>query len=231
MIQKFRESAYVDFNTGVVKLAPIQLQFRMRMVCQTQFDDLVRLFECRVEVWHLGVAAQMVRAIEFSQPPEIWSHAAYGLLALLVPYFEMVGRLLDPAPITPGASPHSTLPGHFDRGFRDVYPDPTTTSGATYDPLEFYDLARQGLYGRGSSQHGLWLHNEVRISAKDFDIIQKQPDDISTRKHYVNPHGVVRTVIAHFPSVIARLNNPAAQYDVMRARLRVFVGDVSESES
>jgi hypothetical protein len=226
--QKFRTSEYIDFNTGTVKLAPIQLQFRMRMAGEVSFADLVRLFQCRVEVWHLGVATQIVHEIEFGSPPAVWSHAAYGLLSLVIPYFEMVGKIVNPAALPPSASQANTLVEDFDCGFRDVYTDLTTSSGTSYDPLKFYNLARSGLYALGATQQGLWMHNERTISTKDFDIIQKNPNDPSTLKHYVNPHAVVRTVVDHFPTVVARLNDPASQNEEMRARFRHFFVNGSE---
>jgi hypothetical protein len=200
----------------------------LKMAGRLQPADRVRLFACRVDVWHLGVAAQMVRTIEYGQPPDVWSHAAYGLLALLIPYFEMVGQIVNPAAPTMGVRAKSNLAQDFDCGFRDVYAELTTTSGDSYDPLEFYDLVRHGLYARGSMQDGLRMHNARSVSTQDFDIIQKNPSDPTTRKLYVNPHAAVRTVIDHFPTLIARLNDPAAEYEGMRTRFRYFFGDVGE---
>jgi hypothetical protein len=217
---RFRESEFIDFNTGSVKVAPIQLQFRMTMAGEQHFPDLVRLFQCRMEVWHLGVAAQMVRQIELNTPPSIWSHSAYGLLTLLFAYFETIGKILNPQ------GEYSTTAIDFDYGFRDVYSDSTTSSGNEYDPKEFYKRARNGLIPLGASQSGLWVHNERLLTDKDFDIIQKNPNDPSKLRYYINPHGVVRTVIDHFPTFIARLHNPDTRHDALRTRFRESLGDL-----
>jgi hypothetical protein len=219
-MQRFRESEFIDFNTGSVKLAPIQLQFKMTMAGGMSFADLVRLFQCRMEVWHLGVAVQIVRQIEAYSPPSIWSHSAYGLLSLLVSYFEIIGQILNPDSTT--SAPAEV---DFDCAFRDVYTEMKTTNGAPLAPKEFYRRARNGLVALGSTQDGLWVHNDRNISTKDFDIIQKNPTDPATIKYYVNPHAVVRTAIDHFPTFIARLNDPNTRYDALRARFRGFVRD------
>jgi hypothetical protein len=103
----------------------------------------------------------------------------------------------------------------------------TTTSGERLNPADFYTRARKGLFALGSSPNGLWVHNDRSISTQDFDIIHKNPADPATRKYYINPHNTVRTVIDHFPTLIARLNDPATQFDAMRARLKSFVSDAS----
>jgi hypothetical protein len=220
LAQRFRDSEFVDFNSGRVKIAPLQLQFRMRLEGNQQFNGLVRLFQCRMEVWHLGVAVQMLHEIEYGQPPSVWSHAAYALLALLFAYFETVGKTLNKDSVVA-----ITTPTDFECGFRDVYADVTTSSGKPYDPKEFYNRARNGLYSLGSSQNGLRVHNERTISSKDFDIIQKNPNAPASAIYYVNPHAVVRTVVDHFPTFIERLNNPSKQYDSLRRKFDEFFGD------
>jgi hypothetical protein len=220
---RFRDSEYIDFNTGSVKVAPLQLQFKMSLAGSPDFSDLVRLFECRTEVWHLGVATQMLKQIEFYSPPSIWSHSAYGLLTLLITYFETIGKILNA-----DATAASTTADDFIWGFRDVYPDLTTTSGKPYDPQEFYRRSRNGLAALGSSQSGLWVHNERTISLKDFDIVQKNPNDPSTLRYYINPHTTTRTVIDHFPTFIARLNDPSSHNDALRQRFRAFVGGLGD---
>jgi hypothetical protein len=127
--------------------------------------------------------------------------------------------------LNPASQMSSTTPMDFESGFRDVYSDLTASSGKSLDLNEFYKRARNGLYQLGSSQRGLWMHNERTISPKDFDIIQLNPNDPSSQKYYVNPHAVARTVIDHFPTFIARLNDPSPQHDAMRAKFMEFFGD------
>lgn len=223
LTKRFRNSEFVDFNTGTVKLAPIQLQFRMALAGPPTFADLVRLFQCRIEVWHLGVAVQMLHDIEFNSPPSVWSHAAYGLLSLIFVYFETIGKVLNA-----DAAPSSAPAVDFDLGFRDVYSDVTTSSGNRYDPKEFYVRAHIGLFHLGSTVRGLWVHNERSISVKDFDIVQRNPNDPTSLKYYVNPHAAVRTIVEHFPTFIQRLQDPDARYDALRAKFKEAVGDLRE---
>ena len=223
MTKRFRESEFIDFTTGTVKLAPIQLQFKMTLAGSAHFSDHLRLFECRMEVWQLGVAVQMLHEIEYGNPPSIWSHAAYALVTLLTTYFETIGRIVNTDTAVP-----NTAAMDFECGFRDVYPTVTTSSGKGYDPKEFYLRARNGLYALGSTKRGLWVHNERSISTQDFDIIQKNPADPASEKYLVNPHAVVRTLVEHFPTLIQRLHDPNPKYDAMRAQFREHFSDVRE---
>lgn len=224
MAKRFRNSEFIDFNSGTVKIAPIQLQFRMTLAGPLQYADLVRLFCCRVEVWHLGVAVQMLHDIEFNSPPSVWSHAAYGIVALLFNYFETIGRIINPKPV----GQHATEMD-FDFGFRDVYNDIRTSDGTEYDPIQFYNRARNGLFYLGSTPHGLWVHNERSISVKDFDIIQKNLADPASRKYYVNPHSATRTIVDHFPTFIERLIDSDPDNEAMRVRFREFIGGLRDS--
>lgn len=72
----FRTSRFIDFNTGTVITAPIELKMSLPDTMTT--DQKIDLFECRVEFWQLGVAAEMPKQIEAAQNLSIWSHAAYG---------------------------------------------------------------------------------------------------------------------------------------------------------
>ena len=95
MTDAFPKSEFIDFNAGVVYATPDTLFRSMRE--PWSIDDKIRLFECRVEVWQLGVAVAILRQIEASEQPSIWSHAAYGLVSILTSYFEMIGKTLSPA--------------------------------------------------------------------------------------------------------------------------------------
>jgi hypothetical protein len=220
MPKRLRESEFIDFNTGIVKVPPLQLQFRTAMAGETSFADLVRLYQCRTEVWQLGVAVQMLQAIEYGHPPSVWSHAAYTLLGVLFAYFESVGRILNPDQRT-----FDVAEANFVSAFRDVYPTFTTASGQAHDPGEFYRRARFGLFAWGSTDQGLWVHNTPTISPQDFDVILKNPQNPTTIKYYINPHTTTRTIIDHFPTVIARLNDSDPDNDALRARFLEFIGE------
>jgi hypothetical protein len=90
---RFRTSRFIDFNTGTVITAPMDLKKSMPATMTT--DQKIDLFECRVEVWQLGVAAEMLKQIEAARNPSIWSHAAYGLVSVSFSYFEMIGKTLN----------------------------------------------------------------------------------------------------------------------------------------
>ena len=239
MAPKFRESEFIDFNSGLVKIAPLQMQFRIRMAGEAHMSDLIRLFQCRVEVWQLGVAAQVVNYIEHGTPPSVWAHAAYSVTAILIDYFETIGAILNEdnsssiSAATPAAQPvfSTNEAANFETCFYDVYPDFTTSTGAKIAPREFHERMRNGLFALGSTPRGLWMHNSRSVSLQDFDVIQKNPADASTLRYYINPHSMVRTLINHFPTVIARLNNPDTQYEPLRARLQMFLGDETSTSS
>ncbi len=93
MTDTMRDSEFLDFNTGIVKIDPMLL---VRLSPPVSFEQKVRLFHCRVDVWTLGVAVEILKQIESSERTSIWSHAAYGLLAIGFSYFEMIGKTLNP---------------------------------------------------------------------------------------------------------------------------------------
>ena len=94
MSKPFRSSRYIDFNTGMVMTAPMDLKTTMSKPWTVA--QKIDLFECRVEVWQFGVAAEILKQIEANQPPSIWSHAAYALVSVGFTYFEMIGKTLNP---------------------------------------------------------------------------------------------------------------------------------------
>ncbi|MCC6457411.1 MAG: hypothetical protein IT328_20820 [Caldilineaceae bacterium] len=223
----FRESEFIDFNTGTVKIAPMRLAILLPR--PLQLADKIRLFQCRIDVWNLGVAVQMLKTIEANEPPSIWSHAAYGLIAIGCSYFEMIGKTLNPS-----SQKLKTAGTDFNYGFCDVYAEHAPSSGSYDDahlPLvkEFRDRVHSGIYHLGGTRRGLWIHNEPNISDKDFDVVQKFPADPLRDKYYVNPHSMVRTIVDHFPTFIERLTDPSATYDPMRQKFQEFLSDFREA--
>src|SRR6266536_860945 len=93
-VMELRASPYIDFNSGTVVTPPMQLS-RERTPPRT-FDDLLDLFECRVDVWQLGPAVQILKQMETQPSPSVWAHTAYALLAVVFTYFEMIGKCLNP---------------------------------------------------------------------------------------------------------------------------------------
>jgi hypothetical protein len=94
MSQIYRSSRFIDFNEGRVVLDPES--FVDQASRPWTLEQKIDFFECRVDVWQLGVAVEMLKQIEAHEPPSIWSHAAYGLLSVIASYFEMVGKVLNP---------------------------------------------------------------------------------------------------------------------------------------
>lgn len=140
----FRNSKYIDFNARTVHVAPMEL-FAQKTSPLT-LDDKIDIFECRVEVWQLGVAVAALTSIEANQPPSIWSHAAYGLLSCAISYFEMLGKTLNPKSKTSG-----TAGVDFNYGFCNVYPSFANPFGRYQDQdvphvQQFRDRLRNGLY-------------------------------------------------------------------------------------
>jgi len=221
MTEVFRESEFIDFNTGIVKVPPMWLQRSIQYLNPpVQLKDKICLFHCRVDVWQLGVAVQMVKKIESqSSETSIWFHSAYGMLSIIFSYFEMIGKTMNP-----NSKKSRTASDDFNFGFCDVYPEYLTASGSRKDvdmPIvrEFRDRVRNGMYHLSYTKNGLLIHNNPeKISKKDFDVIQRGGSNV----YYVNPHSMVRTIVAHFPGFIDRLYSPDSQYDGMRRKFEEF---------
>jgi hypothetical protein len=202
---EFRVSPYIDFNSGIVSKQPMDL-LEERMPHRS-LDDMRDLFECRVDVWQLGPAVAILKQIEAQEPysSSIWAHTAYALMAIVFTYFEMIGKSLNP-----GSGPKNTATSDFVYGFRDVYP----AFNSLPDVKEFWNRARNGLYHLGYTKGDLIIHNKP----------SRWPDDfcVDSGLYYVNPHGLTRTIVSHFPTFMERLRNQDSQFDEMRRRFQRF---------
>jgi hypothetical protein len=216
----FRASRFIDFNTGTVIKAPMDLKKSMPATMTT--DQKIDLFECRLEVWQLGVAAEMLKQIEAARNPSIWSHAAYGLVSVSFSYFEMIGKTLNPQ-----SAASNTASEDFNVGFCTVYPKFKPTNGIYKDKLPsppapprtsnpdlqtviaFRNRIRNGMYHLGYTKKGLWLHNDV--GKDDFQVVPEPnpsgPGMVDV--YHMNPHATTRTIIDHFPKFAADLRDPA----------------------
>ena len=212
----YRASQFIDFNSGTVAIPPMRLwQERKPPYSLTDMRDL---FECRVDVWQLGPAVEILKLMEKEAhlPSSVWAHTAYALLAIVFTYFEMIGKTLNPI-----SEPRGTASKDFNYGFCDVYPAFRSPSGdhadaAVPDVVAFRDRLRNGLYHLGYTKGGLFLHNEPHLD--DFFIDQTG----SPTRYLVNPHRLTRTIVAHFPSFMARLRDPDTKYEPMRRQFRSF---------
>jgi hypothetical protein len=212
-----RKSPYIDFETGNVITPPMVLsQAKPRPL--TDVDDMIEIFECRVDVWQLGVAVAILRQIECHDPAghSIWAHSAYGIISVLFNYFEMIGKTLNPA-----SQPRGSAGVDFNCGFCDVYPSFAPAQGQDFsdssipDVVAFRDRVRNGIYHLGYTKGNLFLWNEP--SQPDF-LVDKTSVDY---KYYVNPHGATRTVVAHFPGLLRRIRASEA----LRNRFERFFRD------
>ena len=221
MSKTFRTSKFIDFNKGEVFISP--LDFRDSIPKPWNLEDKIKIFECRVEVWQLGVAVEILKEIENNLIPSIWSHAGFSLIAVAFSYFEMIGKSLNP-----NSRKRGTAGEDFNYGFCDVYTEyrPTINKykdkDISPDVVEFRDRVRNGMYHLAYPKKGVGIHNEDSISIKDF-VISDVSDTTGVRKIYwVNPHRMIRTLVDHFPTFIARLNNPNPDFQIMRKQFEIF---------
>jgi hypothetical protein len=216
----FRSSQYIDFDAGRVILAPMDLKKSMSATMSPA--QKMELFECRVEVWQLGVAAEVLKQIESSQNPSIWSHAAYGPVAVSFSYFEMIGKTLNPR-----SAASKTASEDFNVGFCTVYPKfkpsklkytdklvssasgPSVPNPDIQKVIAFRNRIRNGMYHLGYTKKGLWLHNDA--GRDDFEIVPESDPAGSgiVDVYHMNPHATTRTIIDHFPKFMADLRDPA----------------------
>jgi hypothetical protein len=228
MTGEFRSSNFVDFDTGEVFLPPMRLL--QQKPTPWSIGDKIEIFECRVEVWQLGVAAQMLKAMEAPQRSGIWLHAAYGLVALTFSYFEMIGKTLNPS-----SKKRGTASPDFKAGLCDVYPQLRTASG-TYSPevSEFLDRIRNGVYHLAYTKKGLVVHHNNSISTKDFDskLASELPEEAcisgNERVYLMDPHRVTRSIIQHFATFISRLKQPGSQAAGLQAKFEEFFDEFHE---
>ena len=211
-----RASPYIDLDSGTVVTPPMVLS-RQRSAPRS-LDDMLDLFECRVDVWQLGPAVQILKQIETKPSSSVWGHAAYALMGIVFTYFEMIGKSLNPASQSRGTSKLD-----FNYGFCDVYPAFDSASGSRADKdlpdvAAFRDRVRNGLYHLGYTKGNLFIHNAPSLATDDFFVDRREPEP----KYLVNPHQMTRTIVGHFPSFMGRLRDSSGQSDDLRSRFRRF---------
>lgn len=211
--EPFRFSRFIDFNEGRIILDP-EL-FVAHTPSPWTVEQKIDFFECRVEVWQLGVAVEMVKQIEANEPPSIWSHAGYALLSVVSSYFEMVGKVLNP-----GSMARRTSGVDFNWGFCNVYPEVRSihstqshsvddySDSAVPHVAKFRDLMRNGMYHLGFPKKNFLIHNSPE-SAKDCDVVQvrdqQDGQSVGGFAYFMNPHRVTRRLVDHFAGIIAAL--------------------------
>jgi hypothetical protein len=227
-MSEFRESAFIDFNTGKVKLPPMELIGRWGPRANQPIEMMLVVFECRVDVWILGPAVEMLKLMEAAhEQMSPWAHAGYSLLAATFSYFEMIGKILNPA-----SNGWRTSSDDFNHGFCDVYPTfapkaADRSDSAVPTVAQFRDRVRNGMYHLGYTKSHLFIHHQPKRWREDFTVeIQK-----GERFYFVNPHTMTRTVVTHFPTLIARLKNPAPEFDQLRTKFVDFYVNFHQGRS
>lgn len=218
---EYRQSEFVDFDTCVVKIAPMDLQRTIASPGQFDLPAKIRFFHCCVDVWQLAVAVQLSKEIESHDHPSVWSHSAYGLLSVVFTYFERIGKILNPK-----SAGHKTARIDFNYGFCDVYPEFRVASGQSDDEsvpevVRFRDGVRNGLYHLALTKYKVMIHNNLALSQNDVEISTNISEDKS-EWCLVNPHTLTRTIVNHLPSLIARLNSHDPNYDSMRDKMKEY---------
>jgi hypothetical protein len=210
----FRQSQFINFDTGEVALAPMPLFHSLPPRSAQTLDQMLLAFECRVDVWQLGPATAMLREMEKKDltPDSVWRHSGYALLAVTFSYFEMIGKILNP-----GSKKRGSAGPDFDRGFRDVYPKFVGSP----DVGQFRDRLRNGIYHLGYTKSNLFIHHQPDKAPDDFMTTVDQ----GTKLYLVNPHHMTRTIVAHFPTLMTRLRNPAPEFNGLRKKFQEFYDD------
>lgn len=209
MPENFRPSQYVNFNDDTIIDTPDSLFGRMPQPLSV--EDKISLFESRVDAWQLGPAVAILKQIEASTTPSVWSHSGYTLVWVLTSYFEMIGKVLNLNSRSSG-----TAGDDFKAGFRDVYPDYTVAgSDGTLVPdvreQHVWSAVRNGIYHLGYTKSGIVLRTK-QSGEDDFAAmlvpIGKSPTGTIHRVVLaIDPHSLTRTIVNHFPTFIARLRD------------------------
>src|SRR5262245_12647618 len=93
----FRSSPYIDFNTGKVRTPPMILIQSLGPRSKQSAEQMLMIFECRVDVWQLGPAVEMLKLLDSaSEQTSVWAHAGYTLISAMFSYFEMIGKIVNP---------------------------------------------------------------------------------------------------------------------------------------
>jgi len=68
----YRSSPYIDFEAGRVVTPPMVLSQQRRRPWSS--DDMLDLFECRVDVWQLGPAVEILKDLDRNapNPASVW---------------------------------------------------------------------------------------------------------------------------------------------------------------
>jgi len=184
------------------------------------------VFECSVEVWQLGVAVEILKEIERHEHPSIWSHSAFGLVAIVFSYFEMIGKTLNPK-----SAPKGTAWQDFNYGFCDVNQEYRPANGDYNDPnlpdvKVFRDRIRNGMYHLAGIKSGVRIQRSVL--EKDFEVLK--PSSGNEPLYSMDIHRVTRTIVDHFPGFVARLRESESKSGEMAGKFEEFFDTFGEAQ-
>lgn len=214
--EPYRSSQYIDFNTGSVIQDP--QTFVHNSPPPWTVDRKLDFFACRVDVWQLGVAVEILKQIESPVGLSVWRHGAYGLLSVITSYFEMVGKILNPH-----SKKRKSSSDDFNFGFGDVYAH-LKPHLEEDDISAFRDLLRNGLYHLGYPKKNLLIHSSDKIP---LDIVvQPVRDDREDGlfvglAYLVNPHRMTHTLVEHFGRFIPQVRSN----DALKSKFEEFFDD------
>jgi len=234
MFPPYRSSKYVDFNTGLVHIDPVR--FVKRHVGPWDLEAEINFFHCRVDVWQLSPAVEILKQIESHDHPSAWSHSAYALLFILTPYFEMVGKIINK-----NSNEYRTADRDFNLGFCNVYPNHpfsqrvAGTTGFNDNAFPFIgqlrDRLRNGMSHLGFTKKTFDIHNSSEVE-DDFTVfpVGSSPSDPAPILFYVaNPHRMTRTIVDHFGKFIHELRTSTDAE--LHEKFLEFVRDFHEPHS
>lgn len=213
MSTRFRDSKFIDFNKGHVKEAP--MRFANKISKPWTLANEIDVFECSVEVWQLGVAVEILKEIERHETPSIWSHSAFGLVAVVFSYFEMIGKILNPKSAT-----RSTAQQDFNYGFCDVnqeYRPANGDYGDLPDVKAFRDRIGNGMYHLAGIKTGACIRKSML--EKDFEVLETNSDETW---YSMDIHRVTRTIVNHFSCFVARLRQSESESGEMAKKFEEF---------
>lgn len=153
--------------------------------------DRVRLLDERVRGWIIEVARNLEKADQ---------HAGYGLLNIILPYFEMIAQCEQ------GTTSEGKSGSFFKAGLKAVLkaecpPDAVLSA--------FYAAVRCGCFHDGLAREDVVLNGKFRKAV-----------EVDRGIFLVNPHRLLDAVEAHFLGYVARLRRPEHASEV--AKLAAF---------
>jgi len=222
MCASFCDTKFINFNKGHVFKDPMTFAHEISKIRRPwTLAQKIEVFECRVQVWQLGVAVEILKEIERHEHPSIWSHSAFGLLAVIFSYFEMIGKTLNKDSKASG-----TAGKDFNYGFCDVYRERRPADGDCDDKKlpevkEFRNRIRNGIYHLVFTKSDLIIKKKPGNPdpTKDFVV---QSDCDSKLLYYIDIHRVIPTIVNHFSSFLVRLRESESNSGEMAKKFEEF---------